>query len=191
MHYLYPPLQLNKHILLHLIKKCKIRNSHCSLIFDMKHIMCLSSCEELTHWKRLWCWRDWGQEEKGTTEDEMAGWHHWLGGHESEWTPGVGDGQGGLACCDSWGRKESDTTERLNWTELKGLKGDTTWLRIMVGLSVSVRPMATACIFTPGSKRQMVSFLGLPLYLKHILLFHRSLPPHFKSLEGKNTPCLF
>ena len=58
--------------------------------------------------------RDWGQE-KGTTEDEMAGWHHWLDGHESEWTPGVGDGQGGLACCDSWGHKESDTTEWLNW----------------------------------------------------------------------------
>ena len=62
--------------------------------------------------------RDWGQEEKGTTEDEMAGWHHWLDGRESEWTPGVGDRQGGLACCDSWGRKELDTTERLNWTEL-------------------------------------------------------------------------
>ena len=62
--------------------------------------------------------RDWGQEEKGTTEDEMAGWHHWLNGWESEWTPGVGDGQGGLVCCDSWYCKESDTTERLNWTEL-------------------------------------------------------------------------
>ena len=62
--------------------------------------------------------RDWGQEEKGTIEDEMAGWHHRLDGREFEWTPGVGDGQGGLACCDSWGRKESDTTERLNWTEL-------------------------------------------------------------------------
>ena len=62
--------------------------------------------------------RDWGQEEKGTTEDEMAGWHYWLNGHELGWTPGVGDGQGGLACCDSWGCKESDTTERLNWTEL-------------------------------------------------------------------------
>jgi len=61
--------------------------------------------------------RDWGQEEKGTTEDEMAGWHHRLDGHEFEWTPGDGDGQGGLACCDSWGRKESNTTERLNWTE--------------------------------------------------------------------------
>ena len=61
--------------------------------------------------------RDWGQEEKGTTEDERAGWHHRLDGRESEWTPWVGDGQGGLACCDSWGRKELDTTERLNWTE--------------------------------------------------------------------------
>ena len=65
--------------------------------------------------------RDSGQEEKGTTEDEMAGWHHWLDGHESEWTPGVGDGQGGLAFCDSWGCKESDTTEQLNWAELNHL----------------------------------------------------------------------
>ena len=63
--------------------------------------------------------RDWGQVEKGTTEDEMAGWHHRLDGHEFEWTPGVCDGQGGPACCDPWGRKELDTTERLNWTELK------------------------------------------------------------------------
>ena len=64
--------------------------------------------------------RDWGQEEKGTTEDEMAGWHHRLDGREFEWTPGVGDGQGGLACCDSWGRESrtrlSDWTE-LNWAE--------------------------------------------------------------------------
>ena len=63
--------------------------------------------------------RDWGHEEKGTTEDEMAGRHHRLDGCESEWTLGVGDGHGGLACFDSWDRKESDTTERLNWTELK------------------------------------------------------------------------
>ena len=62
--------------------------------------------------------RDWGQEEKGTTEDEMAGWDHWLDGSESERTPGVGDGQGGLACCDSWGCKESDMTERLIWSDL-------------------------------------------------------------------------
>ena len=64
-----------------------------------------------------------GQEEKGTTEDEMAGWHHQLNGCEFEWTPGDGDGQGGLECCDSWGHKESDTTERLNWTELNSHSG--------------------------------------------------------------------
>ena len=63
--------------------------------------------------------RDWGQEEKGPTEDEMAGWHHALDGRESEWTPGAGDGQGGLVCCNSWGRKELDMTEQLNWTEWK------------------------------------------------------------------------
>ena len=62
--------------------------------------------------------RDWGQEKKGTTEDEMAGWHHWLDGREFEWTLGVGDGQGGLACCSSQGCKKSDTTEWLNWSEL-------------------------------------------------------------------------
>ena len=58
--------------------------------------------------------RDWGQEEKGTAEDEMAEWHHRLEAHEFGWTPGVGDGQGGLAYCNSWGHKESDTTEQLN-----------------------------------------------------------------------------
>ena len=62
--------------------------------------------------------RDWGQEEKGMTEDEMAGWHHWLNGQEFWWTPGASDGQEGLACCSSWVRKESDTTEQLNWTQL-------------------------------------------------------------------------
>ena len=75
----------------------------------------------------MWSWligkdsnagRDWRQEEKGMTEDETAEWHHWLNGHEFEWTLGVGDGHGVLACCNSWGHKESDTTERLNRTEL-------------------------------------------------------------------------
>ena len=67
-------------------------------------------------WKDTDAGKDWGPEENGTTEDEMVGWHHQLSGHG--WTPGVGDGQGGQACCSSWGHKESDTTERLNWTEL-------------------------------------------------------------------------
>ena len=77
-----------------------------------------TSWEELTHWKRLWCWEGLGAGGEG----DDRGWDGWmasqLDGRESEWTPGDGDGQGGLACCDSWGRKESDTTERLNWTEL-------------------------------------------------------------------------
>ena len=60
--------------------------------------------------------KDWRQEEKGVTEDEMVGWHHQLSGHEFEQTPGVGDRQGNLACCSPWGCKEWDTTERLNWT---------------------------------------------------------------------------
>ena len=64
----------------------------------------------------------WGKEEKGMTEDEMVGWHHRLDGHGFGWTPGVGDGQGGLACCGSWGCKESHTTEQQNWTELATCK---------------------------------------------------------------------
>ena len=69
-------------------------------------------------WKDPDAGKDWGQEEKGKTEDKMVGWHHRLNGHGFGWSPGVGDGQGGLACCSSWGRKELDTTEQLNWTEL-------------------------------------------------------------------------
>ena len=67
-------------------------------------------------WKDPDVAKDWRQE-KGTTEDEMVGWHHRLNGHEFGWTPGVGDGQGGLVCCSSWGHKELDMTERLNWTD--------------------------------------------------------------------------
>ena len=69
-------------------------------------------------WKDLDAGKDWGHEEKGTTEDEMVGWHHWLNGHGSGWTLGVADGQGGLVCCGSWGCKELDVTERLNQTGL-------------------------------------------------------------------------
>ena len=67
-------------------------------------------------WKDPDAGKDWMQGKKGTTEDKMVRWHHWLDGHEFERTLGVGDGQGGLACCSSWGHKELDTTEWLNWT---------------------------------------------------------------------------
>ena len=74
-------------------------------------------------WKDPDAGKDWGQEDKGTTEDEVVGWHHRLDGHGFGWTLGIDDGQGGLMCCGSRGRRESDTTERLNWTELKALFG--------------------------------------------------------------------
>ena len=63
---------------------------------------------------------DWSREEKGMTEDDMVGWHHRFNGHEFEQALGVGDGQGSLVCCSPWGRKELDTSEQLNWTELQG-----------------------------------------------------------------------
>ena len=82
----------------------------------------LSECKEIEENNRMGktdAGNDWRQEEEGTTEDEMAGWHHWLDGREFERTPAVGDGHKGLACCNSWGRKELDTTEWMNRTELK------------------------------------------------------------------------
>ena len=113
--------------------------------FILSYMFQLGKCMDLlkTLIKALLSWligkdsdagRDWGQEEKGMAEDEKAGWHHWLDGRESEWTVRAGDGQGGLACCDSWGHKESDTTEQLNrsvscynQSYLKGLKGLPWW----------------------------------------------------------------
>ena len=94
--------------------------------------------------------RDWGQEEKGTTEDKMAGWHHWLYGRESEQTLGVGDGQGGLACCDSWGRKESDMTEWLNWTE---------YVRLPCP-SLSPRVSSNSCPFSKWCHSTISSFVS-------------------------------
>ena len=72
-------------------------------------------CAALTNWKRPWYWEGLKEEEKGTTEDEMVGWHHWLDGHEFEQAPGVGDGQGSLMCCTPWDCKELDMTEQLNF----------------------------------------------------------------------------
>ena len=91
----------------------------------------------LTHWKRTWCWERLKAGGERDDRDEMVGWHHWLNGHEFEQSAGVGDGQGGLACCSPWGRKESNTTEQLNWTELDSKeikpvspKGNQPWIFI-------------------------------------------------------------
>ena len=82
--------------------------------------------------------KDWRQEEKGVTEDEMVGWHHQLEWHEFEQAPGVSDGHGSLACCSPWGRKESETTERLNWTEV--LNYAPFWARWWNFMPVLLRP---------------------------------------------------
>ena len=73
--------------------------------------------QEVTHWKRPWCWKHWRWEKKGLTENKMIGWHHRLDGHEFEETAGVDEGQGSLVCCSPWGHKELNMIERLNWTE--------------------------------------------------------------------------
>ena len=75
--------------------------------------------------------KDRRKEEKGMTEGEMVGWHQRIDGHESEQASGVGDGQGSLACCSPWGRKESDMTERLNWTELERYTYYFLWISIV------------------------------------------------------------
>jgi len=108
-------------------------------------------------WKDPDTGKDWGQEEKGTTEDEMVGWHYQLNGHGFGWTPTVGDRQGGLACCSSWGRKESDTTEQLNWTELNvcfhvtlSIPPTLSWLSILytaVYTCQSHIPLISSCFY--------------------------------------------
>ena len=87
-----------------------------SLLFNMLITLAIW-CKELIHWKRSYAGKDWRQEEKGLTEDEMFGWLHWLNGHEFEQAPGDGEGQGSLACYSPWGCKESDMTEWLNGTD--------------------------------------------------------------------------
>ena len=105
--------------------------------------------------------RDWGQEEKGTTEDEMAGWHHRLDGDEFGWTPGDGDGQGGLVCCNSWGGKELDTTEQLNWTDWL-TRNSSQWLFFRHWM---VPSHAWSCQFLPGDLRKTSSELHCVLCL--------------------------
>ena len=117
--------------------------------------------------------RDWGQEEKGTTEDEMAGCHHWLSGHEFEWTPGVGDEQEGLACCDSWGLKESDTTERLNWTELNWTQTKAAFLNGSLQVQLSGSDFSYSL-----HNSELIAF-------RYIAKAEKAMAPHSSSLAWK------
>ena len=104
----------NQYILKEINPECSLEG----LMLKLKTpILWLPDVKNLLIWKDPDAGKDWRQEEKGTTEDEMVGWHHWLNGHEFQQAPGAGDGQGGLACCSPWGRKELDMTEWLNWTK--------------------------------------------------------------------------
>ena len=106
-------------------------------------------------WKDPDAGKDWRQEEKGATEDEMVGWHHWLYGHECEQAVGVGDGQGGLVCCSLLGHKELDMTERLNWTD---------WILHLVILFKEKRALKNCCFWTVVLEKALES----PLDCKEI-----------------------
>ena len=95
-------------------------------------ILCLPDVKNWLIWKDLDAGKDWRQKEKGTTENEMVGWHHWLKGHEFEQALAVCEGQGSLACWSPWGCKESDTTEWLNWMiERNGVVSNNFYLKIL------------------------------------------------------------
>ena len=111
--------------------------------------------EELTHfWKHPDAGKDWRQGEKEMTEDVMVGWHYRPDGHEFELAPGVGDGQGGLVCCGSWGCKESGMTEWLNWTELMGLDA-----MIFISWMLSFKPAFSLSSFTFIKSSLVLHFL--------------------------------
>ena len=147
----------NQSILREISPECSVLNVGRTDVEAETPITLATWCKGLTHWKRLWCGKDWGKEEKGTTEDEMVGWHHWLNGHEFGWTLGVGDGQGGLVCCGSWGRRDSDMTERLIWTELN-------------------RYLKCACSLLPSSVLFSSVTQSCPTLLCHLLLTFSNLP---------------
>ena len=97
------------------LKRKSVMNIHCKdWCWSWSSNTLATWCEELTHWKRPWCWERLKVGGEGDAEDKIVGWHHQLDGYEFEQAPSIGDGQGGLACCSPWGHKESDTTERLN-----------------------------------------------------------------------------
>ena len=136
--------------------------------------------------------REWGQEEKGTTEDEMAGWHHWLDGRGSGWTLGVGDGQGGLTCCNSGDRKELDMTELLNWTELnmKSMRRQVwnhTSNRTNLFIGVNIWDSYVHCSLSSPPLALRVPIWGPPTAVN---ICGRALPTQgFKLQEGRTQAC--
>ena len=156
-------------------------------------------------WKDPDAGKDWEQEEKGITENEMVGWHHWLNRHGFGWTLGVSDGQGALVCCSSWGHKELYMTERLNWTELireKNLKNNI-YKYVCVCVCVCVCIHVCLCVLSHFSQIQLFATLwdfsppgyspwdspgkntrgGCHAFLQGILLTQRSNPYLFHSRQ--------
>ena len=121
--------------------------------------------------------RDWGQEERGTTQDEMARWHHRLNGCEFEWTLGDGDGQEGLAHCDSWGHKESDMTKWLNWTELRPMIY--LWLSVTGEMENGIALVASLRLwndnqYTKGSREALIKGVYSTLFTATSPIFKHS-----------------
>ena len=122
-------------------------------------------------WKDPDAGKDWRQEEKGTTEDEMVGWHHWLDGHEFEQALGVGEGQGSLVCCSPWGHKESHMTERLNWWHWNSTNG------YFLNVSCKTEPEM-------ASHSDILKSIGLPCTLMVLLSMYRSAVPPISLLKN-------
>ena len=141
-------------------------------------------------WKYPDAGKDWGQEEKGMTEDEMVGWHHRHNGHGFGWTPGVGDGQGGLACCGSWGHKESDMTERLNWThppKITTIIMSILWKITNVLLIVLLRPsLQYYCMGTKNKEQKNIISSHLIIWLYATAAKKKNLDLHDMTLN--NSP---
>ena len=131
--------------------------------------------------------KDWGKE-KGMTEDEMAGWHYRLNGHGFGWTPDVGDGQGGLACCDSWGRKELDMTEWLNWTEVNNIVEHLFMFYILsLEKCLDLLPIFDQVVWFLLLLLSCMSYLCI-LVIKFLLVMPTCQPSHFSHVWLFVTP---
>ena len=137
-------------------------------------------------WKDPDAGKDWRQEEKGRTEDEMVGWDHRLSGHDCEQAPGVGDGQGSLACCSPWAHKELDTTERLNWTDW-----ETSWQNLVTQVS-SQRGLLSHPVQFPLGRGCHVSRQDHPPCFQQLLPYQQSLQTWWvlKLKEVDQSSCL-